>query len=109
MNAFATAARALAADANLSESATYIAPDGARTACRVIRYQRDPLADMGQHHVRQAGWMFSIRIAEVALPMKGGSLEIGNLAFLVLPWDGLRQIIDVQLDEDTLTHRVSVR
>lgn len=111
MSAFASAAAALHSDANLSESVTYIAPDGVRTPCRAIRYQRDPLADMGQHHVRQAGWVFSIRIADVALPVKGGSLEmgVGREPWGVTPWDGLRQIFDVQLDEDPLTHRVSVR
>lgn len=112
MNAFDRAAASLSADLNLSEAATYLPPGGAAgVACRAIRYQRDPLADLGQHHVRQAGWVFSIRIAEVAQPVKGARLELGNggAPWTVKPWDGQREIFDVQIDEDMLTHRVSVR
>jgi len=112
MNAFARAASVLASDANLSEAASYLpAGGGAAIPCRLIRYQRDPLADMGQHHVRQAGWVFSLRIAEVAQPVKGAHFEIGvgREPWAVMPWDGRREIFDVQMDEDMLTHRVSVR
>jgi hypothetical protein len=110
-DAFARAAAALASDANLSEAAVHIAADGTRTDCRAIRYQRDPLADMGQHHIRQTGWVFSIRIAEVPAPARGDKLEmgIGREPWAVMPWDGQREILDVQMDEDMLTHRVSVR
>lgn len=112
MNAFAHAAAALAADPNLGEPVTYLPADGgAGIPCRAIRYQRDPLADLGQHHVRQTGWVFSIRIAEVPKPLKGAHLEIGKgrEPWGVMPWDGQREIFDVQMDEDMLTHRVSVR
>ena len=111
MSAFARAAAVLASDANLSEPAVYIATDGARTSCRAIRYQRDPLADMGMHHVRQTGWIFCIRIAEVALPVKGAHLEmgVGMEPWGVFPWHGQREIFDIQMDEDMLAHRVSVR
>lgn len=82
-------------------AAVYRAPGGGGgVACRVIRYQRDPLADLGQHHVRQAGFVLSVRIAEVPAPARGGSLEVEGVE---------REIIDVQPDEDLLTHRVSVR
>jgi hypothetical protein len=101
MSAFARAAAVLAADPNLSEAARYLpVGGGAPIPCRAIRYQRDPVADLGQHHVRQAGWVFSIRIAEIALPVKGASIEVGGIT---------REIFDVQPDEDMLTHRVSVR
>jgi hypothetical protein len=112
MTAFDRAAAALAADANLSEAARYLpAGGGAAIPCRVIRYQRDPLTDLGQHHVRQAGWTFMLLISEVAQPAKGAKLQLGmgRKPWEVMPWQGKREIVDVQLDEDMLTHRISVR
>lgn len=112
MTAFARAAAVLAANTDLGEPARYIpAGGGAAIPCRLIRYQRDPLADLGQHHVRQTGWVFSLRIAEVPQPTKGSRLEIGfgREPWAVMPWDGQREIFDVQMDEDMVTHRVSVR
>lgn len=100
MSAFTRAAAALAGDPNLGLPATYLPIAGPTVSCRVIRYQRDPLADMGQHHVRQAGFVFSLRIAEVPTPAKGAQLSVGGKTFA---------IFDVQPDEDMLTHRVSVR
>lgn len=101
MSAFSRAADALAADINLGEAVIYrAAPGGAPVSCRAIRYQRDPLADVGPHAVRQAGLVFSVRIADVASPAKGGSVEVQGVQ---------RTIFDVQPDEDALTHRVSVR
>lgn len=101
MSAFARAAASLAADPNLGEPVTYLPPGGgAGIPCRAIRYQRDPLADLGQHHVRQTGFVFSLRIAEVPTPAKGAQLSVGGKTFA---------IFDVQPDEDMLTHRVSVR
>lgn len=109
--AFAQAAATLAANTDLGEAVIHIAADGTRTPCRAIRYQRDPLADLGQHHVRQSGWVFSIRIAEIPAPARGDKLEmgLGREPWGVMPWDGTREIFDVQMDEDMLTHRVSVR
>ena len=112
MNAFAEALAVLHADPNLGEDAVYLPPgNGAPVPCRVLRRQPDPVIDMGQHHVRQAGWIFSIRIAEVPQPVKGAKLEmgVGREPWAVMPWDGLREIFDVQMDEAMLSHRVSVR
>lgn len=101
MSAFDRAAASLAADANLGEAATYLpVGGGAGIPCRAIRCQRDPLADMSQHHVRQAGFVFSLRIAEVPLPVKGARLEVGAKTY---------DIFDVQPDEDMVTHRVSAK
>lgn len=101
MNAFAEALAVLHADPHLGEDAVYLPPgNGAPVPCRVLRQQPDPVMDMGQHHVRQAGWVFEIQVAEVATPQKGGQLQLAS---------GTREIFDVQLDEAMLTHRVSVR
>jgi hypothetical protein len=99
-DAFTRAAAALVADANLGLDAVYRPASGASVRCRVIRYQRDPLADLGQHHVRQAGVVYSVRVADVPAPAKGDTLNVG---------DGFREVFDVQPDEDMITHRVSVR
>lgn len=112
MSAFAAAAAALAGDTNLGEAARYMpAGNGTPIPCRIIRYQPEPVADVGQHHVRQKGWVFSLLIAEVPEPKRGDALEIGigREPWGVMPWDGLREIFDVQMDEDMVTHRVSVR
>ncbi|UPY37215.1 hypothetical protein [Sediminicoccus sp. KRV36] len=101
MNAFAEALAVLHADPNLGEDAVYLPPgNGAPVPCRVLRRQPDPVLDLGQHHVRQAGWVFEIQVAEVASPEKGGQLQLAA---------GAREIFDVQLDEAMLSHRVSVR
>jgi hypothetical protein len=101
MNAFAQALAVLHGDPNLGEDAVYLPPgNGTPVPCRVLRQQPDPLMDMGQHHVRQSGWVFEIQVAEVATPQKGGQLQLAT---------GTREIFDVQLDEAMLTHRVSAR
>lgn len=101
MNAFAEALAALHADPNLGEDALYLPPgNGTPVPCRVLRRQPDPVMDLGQHHVRQSGWVFEIQVAEVAVPEKGGQLQLAT---------GTREIFDVQLDEAMLSHRVSVR
>lgn len=101
MNAFAQALAVLHADTNLGEDAVYLPPgQGTPVPCRVLRRQPDPVMDMGQHHVRQAGWVFEIQVAEVASPQKGGQLQLAG---------GARDIFDVQMDEAMLSHRVSVR
>jgi hypothetical protein len=111
MNAFAQANAMLHADVNLSEACVYIATDGTRTPCRAIRYQADPIQDLGNRHVRQSGWVFSLPIAAVAVPEKGGKLELGRGAepWGVMPWHGTREIFDAQLDEQMLNHLLSVR
>ena len=101
MNAFTEALAALHADPNLGEDALYLPPgNGTPVPCRVLRRQPDPVMDMGQHHVRQSGWIFEIQVAEVAVPEKGGQLQFAT---------GTREIFDVQIDEAMLSHRVSVR
>ena len=101
MNAFTQALAALHADPNLGEQAVYLPPgNGTPVPCRVLRRQPDPVMDMGQHYVRQSGWVFEIQVAEVASPQKGGQLQFPS---------GMRDIFDVQLDEAMLSHRVSVR
>lgn len=101
MNAFAHALAVLHADPNLGEDAVYLPPgNGTPVPCRVLRRQPDPVMDMGQHHVRQAGWVFEIQVAEVAAPQKGGQLQLAI---------GTREIFDVQLDEAMLSHRVFAR
>ena len=101
MSAFEAALAALHADPNLGEDAVYFPPgNGTPVPCRVLRRQPDPMMDMGQHHVRQAGWVFEIQVAEVASPQKGGQLQLAS---------GTREIFDVQVDEMMLSHRVSVR
>ena len=101
MNAFEAALAALHADPNLGEAAVYLPPgNGTPVPCRVLRRQPDPLVDMGQHHVRQASWVFEIQVAEVPSPVKGGQLQLAT---------GTREIFEVQLDEAMLSHRVSVR
>ena len=101
MSAFEAARAALHADPNLGEAAFYLPPgNGTPVPCRVLRRQPDPMMDMGQHHVRQAGWVFEIQVAEVASPQKGGQLQLAS---------GTREIFDVQVDEMMLSHRVSVR
>ena len=101
MSAFEAALAALHADPNLGEDAVYLPTgNGTPVPCRVLRRQPDPMMDMGQHHVRQAGWVFEIQVAEVASPQKGGQLQLAS---------GTREIFDVQVDEMMLSHRVSVR
>lgn len=101
MNAFAQALAALHADPNLGEDALYLPPgNGTPVPCRVLRRRPDPVLDLGQHHVRQQGWVFEIQVAQVPAPQKGGQLQLAT---------GAREIFDVQLDEAMLSHRVSVR
>ena len=101
MNAFAQALAALHADPNLGEDALYLPPGNSVPApCRVLRRRPDPVLDLGQHHIRQPGWVFEIQVAEVPSPQKGGQLQLGTV---------MREIFDVQLDEAMLSHLVSVR
>lgn len=111
MSAFTRALGVIHADPNLGEDAVYLPGDGSRVPCRAVRYQPDPVTDMGQHHVRQKGWVFEVQISQVALPVKGANLEmgVGREPWAAMPWDGLRKITDVQMDDMMLCHRVSVQ
>jgi hypothetical protein len=98
--------------ADFAEAAQYLPlGGGAPVPCSIIRHQPDPLTDMGQHHVRQAGWTFMLLISEVPQPAKGARLLIGSDTppWAVMPWHGRREIIDVQLEPNMGYHLVSVR
>lgn len=109
MSAFVQALASLHADPNLGEAAIYWPQDGAAVTCRVIRYQPEPVAGLDMRSIRQDGWVFDIRAADVPEPRVGDVLELAPGILPAPIYAGQRNIFDVQPLSDTLTFRVSVQ
>jgi hypothetical protein len=63
---------------------------------------------MEMRQVRQEGWVFDIRAADVPEPRVGDVLELAPGVIPAPIYAGQRNIFDVQPLSDTLTFRVSV-
>ena len=100
MNAFAAAAAAMVADANMGVSATYRPLTGGSFACRVI-VSRPVDAITGQ--ILASGVAVSIPAEAVAFPKRGDQLDIPSL-----PAPNVFAVSSVETDAGRVMHNLTL-